>query len=157
MSADDTARSYKRLSQVERTFRSLETMDLQVRPIRHRLEDRGRARLFLCMLAYYVQWHMIEAWRLLLFCDEDQEAKTTRDPVAPAQRSEAALRKVHSKTLEDGSRVHSFQTLLKLLSGIVRNVCRVPGAPPDAPTFDLVTTLSAEQQRAYELLEAIEA
>ena len=157
MSADDTVRSYKRLAQVERAFRSLKTLDLQVRPIRHRLEDRVRAHIFLCMLAYYVQWHMLEAWRPLLFCDEDQEAKTTRDPVAPAQRSEEALRKVHSKTLEDGSGVHSFQTLLKLLSGIVRNVCRIPGAPPDAPTFDVVTTPNAKQQRAYQLLEAIEA
>jgi transposase len=155
MSADDTVRSYKRLSQVERAFRSLKTMDLQVRPIRHHLADRVRAHFFLCMLAYYVQWHMLEAWRPLLFCDEHQEAKATRDPVAPAQRSEAALQKVHSKTLEDGSRVHSFQTLLKLLGGIVRNVCRVPGAPPDAPTFDVVTTPSAKQQRAYDLLETI--
>ena len=92
-----------------------------------------------------------------MFCDEDQEAKPTRDPVAPAQRSGGALQKVHSKTLDDGSGVHSFQTLLKLLSGIVRNVCRIPGAPPDAPTFDVVTTPNAKQQRAYQLLEAIEA
>jgi transposase len=157
MSADDTVRSYKRLSQVERAFRSFKAVDLKVRPIRHHLENRVRAHLFLCMLAYYVQWHMLEAWRPLLFCDEDQQAKTTRDPVAPAQRSAGAHQKVHSKTLEDGSEVHSFQTLLKLLSGIVRNVCRVPGAPPDAPTFDVVTTPSAKQQRAYELLETIEA
>jgi transposase len=157
MSTDDTVRSYKRLAQVERAFRSFKALDLKVRPIRHHLEDRVRAHLFLCMLAYYVQWHMLEAWRPLLFCDEDQQAKATRDPVAPAQRSEAALQKVHSKTLEDGSEVHSFQTLLKLLSGIVRNVCRVPGASPDVPTFDVVTTPSAKQQRAYELLEAIEA
>jgi hypothetical protein len=109
------------------------------------------------MLAYYVQWHMLEAWRPLLFCDEDQEAKATRDPVAPAQRSAGAHQKVHSKTLEDGSEVHSFQTLLKLLSGIVRNVCRVPGTPSDVPTFDVVTTPSAKQQRAYELLGTIEA
>jgi hypothetical protein len=155
MSADDTVRSYKRLSQVERAFRSFKAIDLRVRPIRHHRENRVRAHLFLCMLAYYVQWHMLEAWRPLLFCDEHQEAKATRDPVAPAQRSEAALQKVHSKTLEDGSRVHSFQTLLKLLGGIVRNVCRVPGAPPDAPTFDVVTTPSAKQQRAYDLLETI--
>jgi len=157
MSADDTVRSYKLLAHVERAFRSLKTMDLEVRPIRHRLEDRVRAHIFLCMLAYYVRWHMLEAWRPLLFCDEDQEAKRMRDPVAPAQRSEAALHKVHSKTLDDGSPAHSFQTLLKLLSSIVRNVCRVPGASPDTPTFDLVTTPSAKQRRAYELLETIEA
>ena len=108
------------------------------------------------MLAYYLQWYMFEAWRPLLFCDEDQEAKITRDPVAAAARSDHALQKVHSKTLDDGSQVHSFQTLLDLLGGIVRNVCRVPGAPDDAPTFDVVTTPSVKQQCAFELLETIE-
>ncbi len=156
MSADDTVRSYKLLSQVECAFRSLKSMDIEVRPIRHRLEDRVRAHIFLCMLAYYVQWHMVEAWRPLLFCDEDHEAKATRDPVAPAKRSKAALRKVHSKTLDDGTEVHSFHTLLETLSGVVRNVCRIPGAGPDAPTFDVVTTPDAKQQRAYELIKTIE-
>ncbi len=156
MSAEETVRSYKRLTQVERAFRSFKTMDLEIRPIHHRLEKRVRAHIFLCMLSYYVLWHMLEAWRPLLFCDEDQEAKATRDPVAPATRSAAALRKAHVKTLDDGSEVHSFHTLLKLLSGIVRNVCRIPGAPPDTPTFDVVTTPSAKQQRAFQLLETIE-
>ena len=156
MSAEQTVRSYKQLTQVERAFRSFKTLDLEIRPIHHRLENRVRAHIFLCMLAYYVRWHMLEAWRPLLFCDEDQQAKATRDPVAPAKRSEAALRKVHFKTLDDGSEVHSFHTLLKLLSGIVRNICRVPGAPPDAPTFEVVTTPSAKQQQAYQLLETIE-
>ena len=156
ISADDTVRSYKLLGQVERAFRSLKSLDLKVRPIRHRLEDRVRAHIFMCMLAYYVQWHMMEAWRPLLFGDEDQEAKKTRDPVARARRSKRALQKVHSKTLEDGSEVHSFQTFLKLLGGIVRNVCRVPGAPADTPTFDVVTTPNAKQQRAYNLLKTIE-
>jgi len=156
ISDDDTVRSYKLLGQVERAFRSFKTIDLKVRPIRHRLEDRVRAHIFLCMLAYYVQWHMLEAWRPLLFCDEDQGAKATRDPVASAKRSEEALRKVHSKTLDDGSEVHSFQTLLKVLSGIVRNVCRVPTEGPNAPTFDVVTTPNAKQQRALDLLGTIE-
>ena len=83
---------------------------------------------------------MREAWRPLLFCDEDQEAKKTRDPVAPAKRSEAALRKIRSKKLDDGTEAHSFQTLLKALSTIVRNICRAPGDNPDAPTFQVVTT-----------------
>jgi len=157
MSAEDTVRSYKLLAQVERAFRSLKMVDLKVRPIHHHLADRVRAHIFLCMLAYYVQWHMLEAWRPLLFCDEDTEAKTTRDPVAPAERSEAALRKVHSKTLDDGSEVHSFQTLLRHLSGIVRNVCRAPSDGPDAPTFHVVTTPNTKQQRAYALLETINA
>ena len=156
MSAEETVRSYKRLTQVERAFRSFKTMDLEIRPIHHRLEKRVRAHIFLCLLSYYVLWHMLQAWRPLLFCDEDLQAKATRDPVAPAKRSEAALRKAHFKTLDDGSEVHSFHTLLKLLSGIVRNVCRVPGAPPDAPTFEVVTTPNERQQRAFDLLGTIE-
>ena len=115
MNADDAVRSYKLLSQVERAFRSLKSIDLKVRPIRHRLENRVRAHIFLCMLAYYVQWHMVEAWRPLLFCDEDQAAKTSRDPVAPAERSEPALRKIHERRLDDGTEVHSFRTLITSL------------------------------------------
>jgi hypothetical protein len=140
---------------VERAFRSLKTIDLKVRPIRHRLEPRVRAHIFLCMLAYYVEWHMQEAWRPLLFSDEDLAAKQTRDPVAPARRSAAALRKVHRKVLDDGTPVHSFSTLLKELSRIVRNVCRQRGAGPAAPTFEIVTTPSPAQQRAYDLLKTI--
>lgn len=155
ISTEDIVRNYKNLSQVERAFHSMKTMDLKVRPIYHRLENRVRAHIFLCMLAYYVEWHMREAWRSVLFCDEDQARKKTRDPVAPATRSKAALEKVHSKTLADGSAVHSFQTLLKQLSTIVRNRCRVPTDGPDAPIFDVVTTPTAEQQRAYGLLEKI--
>lgn len=155
LDAADAVRYYKRLSDVERAFRSLKTIDLKVRPIRHRLEERVRAHIFLCMLAYYVEWHMREAWRPLLFSDEDQAAKQTRDPVAPATRSAAALRKVHTKVLDDGTPVHSFQTLLKELSSIVRNVCRPRGAEPPAPTFEIVTTPSPTQQRAYDLLKTI--
>ncbi len=155
LDAADTVRHYKRLSDVERAFRSLKTIDLKVRPIRHRLEARVRAHIFLCVLAYYVEWHMREAWRPLLFSDEDQAAKQTRDPVAPAQRSVAALRKVHTKVLDDGTAVHSFSTLLKDLSRLVRNVCRPRGANSDAPTFELVTTPNATHQRAYDLLKTI--
>ncbi len=107
------------------------------------------------MLAYYVQWHMVEAWRPLLFGDEDQQAKNSRDPVAAAERSPAALDKVHSRMLEDGSETHSFRTLLTHLSAIVRNTCRVAGAAPDAPTFELVTTPDSKQQQAYDLLNQI--
>jgi len=156
MSADDAVRNYKRLSQVERAFRSIKTMDLNVRPIHHHLENRVRAHILVCMLAYYVQWHMFEAWRPLLFADEDQQAKATRDPVAPARRSDAAEQKARSKMLEDGSEVHSFRTLLKLLSSIVKNICRIPGRP-DAPTFEVITTPSPQQHRAYALLKTITA
>jgi transposase len=156
MSADQTVRSYKMLSQVERAFRSFKSIDIKVRPIRHRLEGRVRAHIFLCMLAYYVQWHMLEAWRPLLFCDEDQQAKANRDPVAPAKRSEPALNKVHARTLDDGTEVHSFRTLITRLSSIVRNVCRVPGSGTETATFEVVTTPDAKQQQAYELLETIQ-
>jgi transposase len=155
ISAEDAVRSYKQLSRVERAFRSIKTMDLLVRPIHHHLEGRVRAHIFLCMLAFYVHWHMVDAWRELLFCDEDQDAKATRDPVAPAKRSAAALHKVHTRTLDDGSEVHSFQTLLHHLSTIVRNSCKIPGADAATPTFEVTTTPNAKQRRAYDLLETI--
>ena len=131
----ETVRSYKLLTQVERAFRSMKTMDLQIRPIYHYLERRVRAHIFLCMLAYYVEWHLRQAWQELLFDDEDQMLKWNRDPVAPAQRSPQALRKAKQRILPDGSPVHSFQTLLQDLSTIVRNVCRpviTPAATPRA-------------------------
>lgn len=154
MSAPEAVRSYKALSEVERAFRSLKTVDLEVRPIHHRLADRVRAHIFLCMLAYYVEWHMREAWRPILFADEDLAAKATRDSVAPAQRSEAAEAKAATKKLADDTPVHSFRTALAELSTIVRNTCRTPGAP-NAPAFAIVTTPSATQQRAMDLLAGI--
>ena len=109
------------------------------------------------MLAHYVAWHMMESWRALLFSDEDQQAKTTRDPVAPATRSKAALDKVHARVLDDGTRVHSFHTLLQDLSSIVSNTCRRHGASAAGePLFNLVTTPSPPQQRAYDLLKSIQ-
>ena len=157
MKTDDTVRSYKLLTQVERAFRSFKSIDLKVRPVRHRRENRVRAHIFLCMLSYYVLWHMMEAWRPLLFSDEDQQAKAKRDPVAPAERSEAALRKIQTKKLDDGSRASSFRTLLRLLSNIVRNKCRNPRAAPSEMTFDfdVTTTPDSKQHRAYELLKGI--
>jgi transposase len=155
MDTDQTVRSYKLLSNVERAFRCFKSVDLMVRPIRHRLENRVRAHIFLCMLTYYVQWHMIEAWRPLLFADEDQERKASRDPVAPATRSDAALQKVHTKQLDDDSVVHSFRTLLDDLARIVTNTCRCPGLGPESSTFTLTTTPNTHQQRALKLLQSI--
>ena len=155
MDAADCVRRYKALANVERAFRSLKTIDLKVRPIHHRLADRVRAHIFLCMLAYYVEWHMREAWRELMFADTDQAAKATRDPVAPAKRSKAALAKVARHALEDGTPAHSFATLLGELATIVRNTCRTPSAGPAAPTFEVLTTPSAKQQRALELIQQI--
>jgi transposase len=155
MEAADCVRNYKRLSNVERAFRSLKTIDLKVRPIHHRLAERVRAHIFLCMLAYYVEWHMREAWRELMFADTDQQAKATRDPVAPAVRSEAALTKLARLTLDDGTPAHSFCTLMAELATIVRNTCRTPQAAPGAPTFEVTTSPNAKQQRALELLRLI--
>ena len=155
MQAPQCVRNYKSLANVERAFRSLKTIDLKVRPIHHRTADRVRAHILLCMLAYYVEWHMREAWRELMFADTEQQAKATRDPVAPAKRSKAALAKAARHTLDDGTPVHSFATLMAELATIVRNTCRTPIAGPDAPTFEVLTTLNANQQRAFDLLQQI--
>jgi transposase len=157
MNSADCVRSYKLLVHVERAFRSLKTIDLKIRPIHHRLADRVRAHILLCMLAYYVEWHMREAWRELMFADPDQDAKKTRDPVAPAKRSKAAEIKVTSRQLHDGTPTHSFSTLLDELGTIVRNTCRTPNAAPDAPTFDVTTISNPKQQRAFELIKSIQA
>ena len=156
MDAPDCVRNYKALSNVERAFRSLKSIDLKIRPIHHRLADRVRAHILLCMLAYYVEWHMREAWRELMFADTDQAAKATRDPVAPAVRSRAALTKTARHTIEDGTPAHSFATLLGDLATIVRNTCRAPHAGPQAPTFDVVTSPSPKQARALQLLQQIQ-
>jgi transposase len=156
MDAPQCVRNYKSLANVERAFRSLKTIDLKVRPIHHRLADRVRAHIFLCTLAYYVEWHMREAWRELMFADTDQQAKTTRDPVAPAKRSQAALAKAMRHTLDDGTPAHSFATLLADLGTIVRNTCRTPQAESGAPTFDVLTTPSAKQKRALELIQQVQ-
>ncbi len=156
MDAPECVRNYKALAHVERAFRSLKTIDLKVRPIHHRSADRVRAHIFLCMLSFYVEWHMREAWRELMFADPDQKAKAMRDPVAPAKRSEGALLKVARHTLEDGTPAHSFSTLLAELATIVRNTCRTPQAPPEACTFELMTTPNDKQTRALNLLEQIQ-
>jgi transposase len=155
MDTADCVRNYKSLANVERAFRSLKTIDLKVRPIHHRTADRVRAHIFLCMLAYYVEWHMREAWRELMFADTDQQAKAVRDPVAPAKRSNAAQAKAARHRLDDGTLAHSFSTLLAELATIVRNTCRTPHAGADAPTFNILTTPNAKQQRAFELLQQI--
>lgn len=156
MNSADCVRHYKSLAHVERAFRTLKSVDLRIRPIHHRLADRVRAHIFLCLLAYYVEWHLREAWRELLFADTDQAAKATRDPVAPAQRSAAAVRKVTTNKLDDGTAAHSFATLMSELSTIVRNTCHTPGAGDDAPTFDIVTTPNAKQRQALELIKQIQ-
>jgi transposase len=155
MSSAEAVRNYKALAEVERAFRAMKTIDLHIRPIHHRLENRVRAHIFLCMLAYYVEWHMREAWRELMFADEDLERKKHRDPVAPAERSEAALEKVTTRKLKDGSLVHSFRTLLEDLSTIVRNTCEARLGNKGGSTFQMTTLPNPAQQLALNLLQEI--
>ena len=124
--------SYKALATVERAFRSIKTLDLEVRPIHHRLADRVRGHVFLCMLAYYLMWHMRRAWAELLFDDDDRPAAAAAksSPVAAAQVSRAAQRKAAGKRTADGRPVHSFRTLLQDLATLTRNVVRLGDAPP---------------------------
>jgi len=155
MDADETVRSYKQLSRVEQAFRSFKTVDLMVRPIHHRLADRVRAHIFLCMLSYYVQWHMMEAWRPLIYADEQQQTKELRDPISPSKRSDSAMQKVHTKCLDDGSRVYSFRALLDHLGAIARVTCRCLAGEDKSETFTMVTTFNPTQQKAFNLLQAI--
>jgi transposase len=143
--------SYKSLSGVERAFRSLKTVDLHVRPIHHRLPDRVRAHVFLCVLAYYVEWHMRQLLAPLLFDDDDkQQAHAVRASiVAPATRSSSAKRKALRKLTDDGLKVHSFQTLLADLATIANNKIQ----PNDkTAAFDMLTRPTPLQQRAFDLL-----
>jgi hypothetical protein len=147
-----TVRAYKSLSTVERAFRSLKTVDLQVRPIGHRLAERVRAPVFLCMLAYYVEWHMRQALAPLLFDDDDKAAGEAQraSVVAPAQRSPRAQRKAQTKRTDDGMPVHSFQTLLDDLATVTKNRVRFVQSNTE-PT--LLTTPTPLQQRAFDLLQ----
>lgn len=151
ISAEDTVLAYKRLAQVERAFRSFKTVDLKVRPIYHRLAERVRAHVFLCMLAFYVEWHMRRALAPLLFDDDDRQAARQKraSAVAKAQRSDRALRKAAAKVTDEGAPVHSFTTLLADLATIAKNTVQPRG---DAPAFDMITTPTALQARALSVL-----
>ena len=156
-SAEDTVRAYKDLSAVERAFRSLKTMDLKVRPFFHRLADRIRGHVLLCMLAYYVEWHMRRALAPLLFDDEEPEvAESLRaSVVSPAMRSPSAQRKAQHKRTDDGLAVHSFQTLLKDLATINQNRLRLKAASGNAgdiPELITFTEPTPLQRRALDLL-----
>jgi len=144
--------AYKDLQQVERAFRSYKTVDLHVRPIHHRAENRVRAHIFLCMLAYYVEWHMRRALAPMLFDDDDKSgaASKRKSIVAPAQRSDSALAKAATKNTNDGLPVHSFQTLLADLATITKNrvASKIAGLE-----FDRITRPTPLQDRAFELLE----
>ena len=153
LDATQTVRAYKRLSAVERAFRSFKTMDLKVRPIYHYASDRVRAHIFLCMLAYYVEWHMRARLKPLLFDDDDPEAAAAARTsiVAPAEVSPSAKDKARSKRTAAGLPVHSFRTLLDDLATIAKN--RVVARLPNAEPFDLITRPTALQREAFKLLD----
>jgi hypothetical protein len=149
-SAEQTVRRYKSLAAVERAFRSFKSVDLKVRPIYHRAADRVRAHVFLCLLAYYVEWHMRKRLAPLLFDDDDRAGAQARRSsiVAPAERSERAERKARGKRTAEGFAAHSFQTLLRDLATITNNQMRL-----GEQNLELLTTPTPLQRRAFELLE----
>lgn len=153
ISADDTVRHYKSLSQVERAFRCLKGIDIMIRPIRHSTEDHVRAHVFLCMLAYYVEWHMRKALAPVLFDDEQlDELRMSRDPVAAAMSSLSAKQKKKTQMTEDGYPVHSFDTLLEELGTRCRNRCRI-NLGGDSHVYHETTEFTPFQKRVFQLLD----
>lgn len=153
VSAEEAVRGYKSLTHVERAFRRLKGVDLLVRPIRHRTEGHVRAHIFLCMLAYYVEWYMRKALTHLLFDDEQlEEDRKRRDAVEPAKLSVSSKRKKALKLTADGLPVQSFRTLLAELGTLCRNKCRT-GSDPGSPAYYQMTQPSPLPKRAFELLE----
>jgi transposase len=152
LNSENTVRAYKDLSKVERAFRCMKTVDLRVRPIYHWLNDRIKAHVFLCMLAYYVEWHMRRDLAPILFDDHDRESAQAerKSIVAPSPRSAAARSKDHTKETEDGFSVHSFRTLLADLGTLCKNRIRVTN--DSANEFYMVTKPTEEQRRILALL-----
>jgi transposase len=146
LASDEVVRSYKGLEQVERAFGTLKGPDLEIRPIHHRLEDRVKAHVLLCMLAHYLTWHLRAAWAPLLF--KDEQPPTAPDPVAKATRSPTAQRKAQTKRTTSGEPCHSYRSLIAELATQTRNTIRLPGAHA---TFDKLAEPTALQARALEL------
>jgi hypothetical protein len=151
LDSGEVVRSYKQLKHVERAFRTFKGPELQIRPIHHRLEDRVRAHVLLCMLAYYLTWHLRQAWTPLLF--QDQSPPAQPDPVAKAVRSRSAQRKAQTKRTTTGEIAHSYKSLLAELATLTRNTIRLPGTPA---TFNKLATPTPIQTRALELAETAE-
>jgi transposase len=153
LTAADGVRSYKRLALVEQCFRCFKGLDLLVRPIHHRIAERVRAHIFLCLIAFYVEWHLRRAWEPLLFEDEELDCdRKWRHPVDPAQASKSALRKKKTRTTPRGLPVHSFRTLMDHLATRARNTCVINGDPKQT-TFYQVTEADALQAEALRLIK----
>ena len=149
--AEDSVRCYKLLANVEQTFRSLKSQ-LDVRPIRHRIDDRVRAHILICLLAYYVQWHLKQAWAPLLFEEEDLRAdRQSRDPVAPAEPSAKTQRKKATRQTANQLPVHSFETLIKELGTRCRNTCLLASDP--SHSFQQLTDMTSVHAEAFKLLK----
>jgi hypothetical protein len=142
--------TYKSLARVERDFRSIKAIDVDLRPIHHWTETRVRAHVFICMLAAHLVWHLRAAWAPLTFTDEDRPDPA--DPVAPARRSQGADRKAATKTTTDDLPAHSFTSLLAHMATLTRNHLRVAGH--DTSGFDLLAIPTPTGRRAFELLGA---
>jgi hypothetical protein len=155
LDAEGTVKAYKGLSLVEQAFRSYKSIDLKVRPVYHYMANRVRAHVFICMLAYYVQWHMRQKLAPMLFDEDDKIGadSSRKSIVAPAQRSAKAKTKASTKKTEDGLPVHSFHTLLKDLATIAK--ARVQPKIPGSPHFDKITIPTPLQQKALNLLDIL--
>jgi hypothetical protein len=151
LDSGEVVRSYKQLKHVERAFRTFKGPELQIRPIHHRLDDRVRAHVLLCMLAYYLTWHLRQAWTPLLFQDENPPAQP--DPIAKAVRSRSAQRKAQTKRTTTGEPAHSYKSLLAELATLTRNTIRLPAT---AATFNKLAAPTPTQARALELAETAE-
>jgi transposase len=152
LSAEDVVRRYKDLARVERVFRCLKSIDILIRPIFHRDPERVRAHIFICMLSYYVEWHMRKALAPLLFEDEELDAaRKKRDPVLPAKPSASVKFKKASHLTDDGLPVQSFKTLLAELATRCKNRCRIKTGLT-APPFNQITTPTPIQKKTFELL-----
>ncbi len=152
LSAEDAVRKYKSLAQIERAFRTLKGLEILVRPIRHRIDPRVRAHVFICMLTYYVEWHMRKALAPLLFDDEElDEDRKKRDPVAQARQSASARKKKTTRLTAHGLPLHSFETLTQELATRCRNWCRIK-SDPSCPPFRQLTEPTPLQARALQLL-----
>ncbi len=150
--AEEVVTGYKSLSQAERAFRTLKSVDLRVRPIHHRVPDRVRSHILLCMLAYYVEWHLRRAWRAHLFDDEHPGAHQDDSPVKPAVRSSGAQQKAQSKKTPDGETVHSFSTLLCQLGTICANEVKMP-VMEDVEPFVMLTETTPRQRQLLECID----
>ena len=153
LSAENAVRGYKRLADVEQAFRSLKSLELLVRPIHHHLEDRVKDHIFVCLLAYYVQWHLKRAWSALSFADEHlHEHRAERDPVASAQPADEVKAKKTERQTDDGNELQSFRTLLNDLGTQCRNTCEL-GEGGSAIQITKVTDPTPLQTEAFRILE----